>query len=67
MRWSRPLQGPPKTVPITREADGWNVAISCAEVPLPVPLQPLLLTGEEAASDLGLERFATLADGSQIT
>ncbi|HEV2462156.1 MAG TPA: transposase [Ktedonobacterales bacterium] len=63
VRWSRPLQGIPKTVTITREADGWYVAISCAEV----PLQPLLLTGEEAASDLGLERFATLADGSQIT
>jgi putative transposase len=70
VRWSRPLQGTPRTVPITREADGWYVAISCAEVPLPVPLpvplQPLLLTGEQAAIDLGLERFATRADGSQI-
>jgi putative transposase len=23
VRWSRPLEGPPKTVTISREADGW--------------------------------------------
>jgi putative transposase len=61
VRWSRPLQGTPKTVTITREADGCYVAISCAEV----PIQPVPLTGEQAGIDLGLERFATLADGSQ--
>jgi putative transposase len=62
VRWSRPLEGTPKTVTICREADGWYVAISCAEV----ACQPLPLTGQETGIDLGLESFATLADGSQI-
>jgi putative transposase len=62
LRWSRPLEGTPKTVTLSREADGWYVAVSCAEV----PIQPLPLTGQETGSDLGLESFATLADGSQI-
>ncbi len=62
VRWSRPLEGTPKTVTLTHEADGWYVAFSCAEV----PCQPLPLTGQETGIDLGLESFATLADGSQI-
>ena len=62
VRWSRPLAGTPKTVTVSREADGWYVAISCADV----PVQPLPLTGEATGIDLGLERFATLANGSQI-
>ncbi len=62
VRWSRPLEGTPKTVTITREADGWYVCISCAEV----LTQPLPLTGQETGIDLGLESFATVADGSQI-
>jgi putative transposase len=33
VRWSRPLEGTPKTVTLSKEADGWCVAISCAEVP----------------------------------
>ena len=62
MHWSRPVEGTPKTVTISKEADGWYVAISCAEV----PCRPLPTTGQEAGIDLGLESFATLADGSQI-
>jgi putative transposase len=62
VRWSRPLEGTPKTVTISREADGWYVCFSCADV----PTQPLSLTGQETGIDLGLESFATLADGSQI-
>jgi len=31
-----------------------------------VPIQPLPATGHETGIDLGLESFATLADGSQI-
>jgi putative transposase len=62
VRWSRPLEGTPKTVTISKEADGWYVCFSCAEV----PVQPLPLTGEETGIDVGLESFATLADGSQI-
>jgi putative transposase len=62
VRWSRPLEGTPKTVTIRREADGWYACFSCADV----PTQPLPLTGQETGIDLGLESFATMADGSQI-
>ena len=62
VRWSRPLEGTPKTVTITREADGWYVSFSCAEV----PIKPLPLTGQQTGIDLGLKSFATLADGHQI-
>ena len=37
IRLHRPLEGTPKTVTISREADGWYVCFSCAEV----PMQPL--------------------------
>src|SRR5215472_1049444 len=62
VRWSRPLEGTPKTVTISHEADGWYACFSCEGV----PIQPLPATGEETGIDLGLESFATLADGSQI-
>jgi putative transposase len=62
VRWSRPLEGTPKTVTISREADGWYVAIPCANV----PMHPLPETGQETGIDLGLEAFATLADGTRI-
>ena len=62
VRWSRPIEGAPKTVTISREADGWYVCISCADV----TAQPLPLTGQETGIDLGLESFATLADGTLI-
>ena len=32
VRWSRPLEGTPKTVTISWEADGWYVCFSCANV-----------------------------------
>jgi putative transposase len=60
VRWSRPLEGTPKTVTISREADGWYVCFSCAEV----PMRPLEPTGQETGIDLGLASFATLADGT---
>jgi putative transposase len=62
VRWSRPLAGTPKTVTASREADGWYVAISGAEV----PRRALPLTGEQTGIDLGVESFATLADGTQV-
>jgi putative transposase len=62
IRWSRPLEGTPKSVTISREADGWYVCISCADV----PVQLLESTGQETGIDLGLESFATLADGTMI-
>ena len=63
MRWSRPVEGTPKTVTISREADGWYVCISCAEVPYAVVAER---TGQETGIDLGLESFATLSDGTRI-
>jgi putative transposase len=62
VHWSRPLEGTPKTVTVSKEADGWYVAISCADV----PVHPLPPTGHETGIDLGLESFATLADGTMI-
>ncbi|HEY7022204.1 MAG TPA: transposase [Ktedonobacterales bacterium] len=62
VRWSRPLEGTPKTVTVSREADGWYVGFSCADV----PTQPLPSTGQEAGIDLGIEAFATLSDGTRI-
>ena len=62
VRWSRPLEGTPKTVTVSREADGWYVCFSCADV----PVHPLPTTGQETGIDLGLEAFATLSDGTRI-
>ncbi|HEV2457126.1 MAG TPA: transposase, partial [Ktedonobacterales bacterium] len=62
VRWSRPLEGTPKTATVSREADGWYVSISGADV----PIHPLPETGQETGIDLGVEAFATLADGMPI-
>jgi putative transposase len=62
VRWSRPIEGTPKTGTICREAEGWYVAISCAGV----PGRPLPLTGEQTGIDLGLASFATLATGESL-
>jgi putative transposase len=62
VRWSRPLEGTPKTVTISREADGWYVCFSCADA----PVQPLPATGQETGIDLGIEAFATLSNGTRI-
>jgi putative transposase len=62
VRWSRPLEGMPKTVTVSREVDGWYVCISCTDV----PVQTLPETGREAGVDLGIEAFATLLDGTRI-
>jgi putative transposase len=62
VRWSRPLEGIPKTVTICREADGWYACFSCADV----PVQPLPLASQETGIDLGIEAFATLSNGTRI-
>ena len=62
VRWSRPIEGTTKTVTISREADGWYVSFSCADV----PVQPLPETGQETGIDLGIEAFATFSDGTRI-
>jgi putative transposase len=40
VRWSRPVAGTPKTVTVSKEADGWYVSFSCAEVPPQSPHTP---------------------------
>ena len=62
MRWSRPLEGTPKTVTISNEADGWYAIISCADV----PAQPLPPTGRETGIDVGLKVFLITADGEAV-
>ncbi len=62
VRWSRPLEGTPKTVTISREADGWYVAFSCVVV----PAQPLPLTGRETGIDVGLRVFLVTAAGEVV-
>ncbi len=62
IRLHRPLEGTPKTVTISREADGWYACISCADV----PVHPLPPTGQETGIDLGIEAFVTLSDGTRI-
>jgi len=62
IRLHRPLQGTPKTVTVSREADGWYVCISCAEV----PTEPLPLTGNETGIDVGLKVFLITASGEIV-
>jgi putative transposase len=62
VRWSRPIQGTIKTVTIHRSAGQWHVCFSCV---LDVP-QPPTPDRPATALDVGLEYFATLADGSHI-
>jgi putative transposase len=62
LRWSRPLEGTPKTVTISQEADGWYAIVSCAEV----PVQPLPPTGRETCIDVGLKVFLITADGEVV-
>jgi putative transposase len=64
VRWSRSLEGTPKTVTISQEADGWYVVISCAVILCAdVPAQPLPPTGRETGIDVGLKVFLITADG----
>jgi putative transposase len=62
VRWSRPVQGTIKTVTLSKEADGWYVSFSCADV----PLAPLPLTGRETGIDVGLKVFLITADGEPV-
>ncbi len=66
LRGHRPLEGAPKTVTISREADGWYACLSCAEV----PTQPLPPTGKETGKatgiDVGLQVFLVTAGGEMV-
>jgi putative transposase len=62
MRLHRPLAGTPKTVTISKEADGWYVSVSCEEV----QTQPLPDTGCETGIDVGLKVFLVTAQGEHV-
>ncbi|HEV2457138.1 MAG TPA: transposase [Ktedonobacterales bacterium] len=62
VHWSRPLNGTPKTITMSRQAAGWYVAICCSAV----PTQPVPPTGQETGRDLGIEAFARLATGERL-
>ncbi len=67
VRWSRPLEGTPKTVTNRHDQPrgGWLVRrhlVSCADV----PVQPLPLTSQETGIDVGLKVFLIAADGKIV-
>src|SRR5262249_49110190 len=62
VRWSRPVVGTSKTVTVSRDADGWYVSLSCADI----PLQPVPPTGREMGSDVGLKVFLLTAAGEAV-
>jgi putative transposase len=61
--WSRPLEGTPKTVTLSREADGWYACFSCADV----PTVELPKTGNEVGIDVGLKSFLTTSAGVPVS
>lgn len=62
VRWSHPLEGTPKTITISEEADGWYACIACTDV----PVHPLPLTGQETGIDVGVKVFLMTAEGTAI-
>jgi putative transposase len=61
VRWHRPLEGTPKTVRVTRRADGWYASIVCDTTP-----QPLPATGASVGIDVGIASLVTTSDGERI-
>jgi putative transposase len=62
LRLHRPLAGTPKTATVSKEADGWYVSFSCAQV----PIRPMPLTERETGLDVGLKVFLVTADGDRV-
>jgi putative transposase len=62
VRWSRPLESAPKAVTVSREADGWYVCFSCADV----RMRALRPGCQDTGIDLGIEAFATPSAGTGI-
>jgi putative transposase len=62
VRLHRPLSGTPKTVTISKEADGWYACIVCADV----PVEPLPPAGEDTGIDVGLKVFLITAAGEVV-
>jgi putative transposase len=49
-------------VTLSKEADGWYVSFSCAQV----PIEPLPHTGKETGIDVGLKVFLITAEGAPV-
>ena len=66
LRLHRPLAGTPKTVTISREADGWYAGVAWAQV----PSEPLPATGCETGCEIGIDVGLTVllitADGEVV-
>jgi putative transposase len=62
VRWSRPMEGAPKPVTVSKAADGWRICFSCADA----PVHQLPPTGQETGIDLDIEASATLSNGTHI-
>jgi putative transposase len=62
VHWSRPIEGTITTVTVSREADGWYVCCSCADV----PTQPLPRTGRETGIDVGVKVVLVTAEGEVV-
>jgi hypothetical protein len=60
LRWSRPLEGPPKTETLSHEDDGWDICCWCADAA--VPVESLPEPGPETGIDRGSASCATLSD-----
>ncbi|WP_323374761.1 RNA-guided endonuclease InsQ/TnpB family protein [Skermanella rosea] len=62
IRWSRPLDAPPSTVTVIREADGrWYVVCRTGKAVAPLPAND-----NAVGIDLGLAHFTTLSTGEKI-
>ncbi len=62
VRWSRPLEGTPKTVTVSQAADGWYVTVVCVGI----AMEPLPLTGHEIGIDVGVKEFLVTSDGEMV-
>lgn len=64
LRWSRPLEGTPKTETLSHEDDGCDICCWCADAA--VPVESLPEPGPETGIDRGIASCATLSDGTVI-
>ena len=62
VRWSRPLEGTPKTGTISREADGWYASYLLRRCTRP----DVAATGRETGIDVGLKVFLITAEGEVV-
>lgn len=60
--WSRPVQGTPKTITLSKEGDGWYACISCDDV----PCEEIAPAGKITGIDVGLKSFLVTAQGEFI-